>query len=281
MVLNAQMKSLDNPFFVFNNALNKNIKPQPWLDQATLLKNLGFDGMEGRETKGFLEAIKTFKAKGLKFYTNYVKIDIDQEQPYEKEWQQVLPKLEGSNLILWAHIHSKKYKPSNTEADNIIVPILQELLDLAEPYGVRIAIYPHVDFLAEKVEDSFRLASKANRENIGSVFNLCHFLKTDKAENLEKAINHTFTKLFAVSICGADSGDTQNMGWDRLIQPLGSGTFDVYRLVEMLKDKGYKGPIGLQCYDIKTPPELHLKQSRETWETYKQKYTNNNYQLKN
>jgi len=137
-----------------------------------------------------------------------------------------------------------------------------------------LAIYHHVSLLAEKVEDSFRLAQKTNRENVGSVFNLCHFLKTDLEENLAKVIDLTFPKLFAVSICGADGGDTKSMGWDRLIQPLGQGSFDVYRLVELLVEKGYQGPIGLQCYNLKGSPENYLPQSTETWKTFKQKYSN-------
>ena len=170
------------------------------------------------------------------------------------------------------HIHSAKYKPSDEAADEVVVPILQELADFANPYGVRLAIYHHVGFLAEKVEDSYRLALKVNRQNVGSVFNLCHFLKTDSEENLEKVLNLTLPKLFAVSISGADGGNTKSMDWDRLIQPLGQDTFEVYRVVEMLADNGYLGPIGIQCYNIKGSPEIYLKQSIDAWKTFKQKY---------
>lgn len=271
-ILYGQEKGLDNPFFVFNNALNKNVEPKPWEEQAALLKKYGYDGMEARETDGLLEAMGAFKQVGLKFYTDYVKIDIDQEQPYSPKWKEVLPKLKGSNMILWVHIHSEKYKPSDEAADQIIVPILREMADMAKTYGVRIAIYPHFNFLAEKAEDSYRLAIKTDRENVGAVFNLCHFLKTDHEENLEKTLRAMMPKLFAVSISGADGGDTQKMDWDRLIQPLGQGSFDTYRVIEMLVDNGYKGSIGLQCYNIKTAPEIHLKQSANTWKTFKKKY---------
>ena len=267
-------RSLKNPFFVFNNGLNKQGLPFiPYNEQAALLKKYGFDGIEHRETHGILELKEALEKQGLKMYADYVKIDIDQKESYLPEWKKVIPELEGTGIILWCHIHSEKFNPSDEDADAQIVPILQELADFAKPYGVRLAIYHHVDLLAEKVEDSFRLAQKANRKNVGSVFNLCHFLKTDSEENLEKVINLTFPKLVAVSICGADGGDTKNMGWDRLIQPLGKGTFDVYRLVELLADRGFQGPIGLQCYNLKGSPEPYLKQSSETWSMFKQKYS--------
>ncbi|MDX9881561.1 MAG: DUF1080 domain-containing protein [Prolixibacteraceae bacterium] len=266
-------RSLKNPFFVFNNSLNKKDVPFiPYEEQALLLKKYGYDGIEHRETAGIMELKDAFDKQGLKIYADYVRIDIDQKEPYLPEWKEAIPKLKGTEIILWCHIHSEKYKPSDEAADKIIVPILQELADFAKPYGVRLAIYPHVDFLADKAEDSFRLATKANRENVGSVFNLCHFLKTDSEENLAKVIEMTLPKLFAVSVCGADGGDTRSMGWDRLIQPLGQGTFDVYRLVELLADRGYTGPIGLQCYNLKGAPEPYLKQSMEAWKSFKQKY---------
>ncbi len=264
---------LKNPFFVFNNSMNKSdIAPMPYAEQAKLLKTLGYDGMEYKETDGLPETIDLFKKQGLKIYTDYVRVDIDKDEPYLSEWKQVIPKLEGSGIILWLHLHSKKYVPSDEAADSVVVPILQDLADFAKPYGVRLAIYPHAGFLAEKAEDSFRLATKVNRENVGVVFNLCHFLKTSPDENIVPVIDQVLPKLFAVSISGADCGDTQNMDWNRLIRPLGQGTFDVYRLIELLADKGYSGPIGLQCYNLKGEPERYLKQSMETWKSFSRKY---------
>jgi hypothetical protein len=112
-----------------------------------------------------------------------------------------------------------------------------------------------------------------DRENVGTVFNLPHFLRTDSEENIEKVINLIYPKLFAVSICGADGGNTNAMDWDRLIQPLGQGTFDTYRLVEMLADKGFTGPFGLQCYGLKGAPENYLPQSGDAWRKFKLRYS--------
>ncbi len=267
-------RSLKNSFFVFNNGLNKKDLPFiPYAEQASILRKYGFNGIEHRETAGILELKEAIEKQGLKIYADYVAIDIDKEQPYLQEWKEVIPRLQGTGIILWCHLHSAKFKPSDETADALIVSILQELADFAKPFGVKLAIYHHAGLLAEKVEDSFRLAQKTNRENVGSVFNLPHFLKTDSAENLTKVIDLTLPKLFAVSICGADDGDTKNMGWDRLIQPLGKGSFDVYRLLEILADKGFKGPIGIQCYALTGAPETYLKLSAEALGNFKEKYS--------
>lgn len=137
-----------------------------------------------RETTGLLEAIGTMRKYGLRIYTDYMNVDIDKDEPYLSSWKEVIPQLKGSDLILWIHFHSKKYKPSDQAADDKIVDIVQELADYAKPYGIRIAIYHHIDFLVETAEDSYRIATKVNRDNVGSVLNLCHYLKTASEDDL-------------------------------------------------------------------------------------------------
>ena len=67
--------------------------------------------------------------------------------------------------------------------------------------------------------------------------------------------------LFVVSINGADhEGD-----WDRLIQTLDRGEYDVFALLSLLKKLGYDGPIGLQCYNIQGDIRENLTRSIGAW----------------
>jgi hypothetical protein len=188
----------------------------------------------------------------------------------------VIPKLKGKNVIIEFHVHSKIHKPSDEAADSIIVPVLQDLADFAKPYGVRLTVYPHYNYLVEKPEDSYRIAKKVNRSNFGTVFNLCHFLRSDSLPNLEKVLNLVLPNLMAVSVSGANNGNSKQMfkesGWNRLIMPLGKGSLDVYRIIELLAEKGYEGPIGIQCFSLKDKPEVFLQQSSDAIKSYKQRY---------
>lgn len=271
-------RTLKNPIVLFNNSLNgKDLPRLSYNDQALMVKKFGFDGMEYKEPRGFLETIDTFQNQGLKMITNYSKFDLDAKDFYQQEWKQVIPKLKGKGVVIEFVIYSKTYKPSDEAADSIIVPVLQELADFAKPYGVRLAVYPHVNLLVEKVEDSYRIAKKVNRSNFGTVFNLCHFLSTDSLSNLNKVLDLVLPNLFAVSISGADDGETIKMykksGWEHLIMPLGKGTLDVYRIVEYLAENGYDGPIGVQCFKLKGKPEEYLKQSGEAIKSFKERYS--------
>ncbi|MDA1122360.1 MAG: hypothetical protein O2887_18055 [Bacteroidetes bacterium] len=97
-------------------------------------------------------------------------------------------------------------------------------------------------------------------------------LKVEGEENWEEKISTALPYLFMVSINFIDSGNTKGMGWDRLIQPLGEGSFDKYKLVKLLKDNDYNGIFGLQCYDIKQDCEVTLTKSMNIWRSYQERY---------
>ena len=260
-------QTFNPPFFVFEDGLwnAKSDHEQYWSD---LVKECGFDGVELIGLDKVDTMIPALEKNNLKLFTLYIKIDIDSEQAYDSRLKEYLKKYKGKITNLWVHVHSSQYSVSDSQGDEVCIKIVSELADYAAKYGVNIAFYPHADFWLEKLDDGVRLAKKINKPNVGAVFNLCHFLKKDDKEKLEEKIVNAIPFLFLVSINGADDGDTQSYNWSRLIQPLGSGDFDVYNVLRILKDNGYNNPVGLQCYDIKGEPEFFLKESVKTWNEY-------------
>jgi len=107
------------------------------------------------------------------------------------------------------------------------------------------------------------LAKKVQHPNLGIMFNLCHFLKNEKPENLESVLKEAGTHLFSVSTCGADL-DGEN--WGTLIQTLNEGTFPQNRLFTALKQADFNGPVGLQCYAVKGDKQANLEKSVNAWE---------------
>ena len=67
-----------------------------------------------------------------------------------------------------------------------------------------------------------------------------------------------------MSINGTDDLD-EKPGWDHYIQPLDKGSFDVCAFLRTLKELGYMGPVGLQCYGIGGDTCEHLARSMEAW----------------
>jgi len=237
-------------------------------DQVKLLKNLGYDGIELEGLDNYEEKLNILDKYSLKVYMVYIQIDLEKAEPYDTRLHDFIKKVNGRGVTLWLHIHSEKYGPSDPAGDTLCVPVLQKLADFARKYNVNLALYPHSRFWLEKVGDSVRLTQKSDRDNLGAVFNLCHFLKTDTRDSLELKLVKSIPYLSAVSVNGADDGNTHDMEWTRLIQPLGEGSFDVLNILRLLKINNYMGPIGLQCYDIKGDPALFLKTSITSWNRY-------------
>jgi len=144
-----------------------------------------------------------------------------------------------------------------------VVPVLREVADLAAGAGLRVALYPHQGDWVETIGDAVRVARKVDRKNLGTMFNLCHWLRVDDTSRREETLEEAMPYLFAVSINGADPPPG---GWDKLIQPLGSGSFDVAGLLRTLHRLGYNGPIGLMCYGLGGDAEVHLRKSMEAWD---------------
>ena len=74
-------------------------------------------------------------------------------------------------------------------------------------------------------------------------------------------------RLWAVSINGADEFDDKP-GWGHYIQPLGRGSFDMLAFLKTLRQLGYTGPIGLQCYGIQGDVRDTLAESMKAWRGY-------------
>ena len=110
-----------------------------------------------------------------------------------------------------------------------------------------------------------RVADKVNRPNVGAMFNLCHWLRVCEDRDYKTRLQKAMPRLFAVSINGADERDEKTTNWKRYIQPLGSGDFDMATFLKTLKQLGYKGPIGLQCFGIGGDAREHLARSMAAW----------------
>jgi len=238
--------------------------------QTKLLKELGFDGMELMGLDRMDEKLAALDQQNLQLFMVYIAVNLEKQEHFDPRLFDFIKKVKNKGVTLWLHILSEKLKPSDSSGDELCVPIIQQIADFALEYGVNVALYPHTDFWLEKVDDSVRLTQKINRRNVGAVFNLCHFLKADEKNLLEEKLVKAIPYLVAVSINGADDGATHDMQWDRLIQPLGHGSYDVLNVLRILKDNRYPGPVGLQCYAIPGKPEEFLKTSAETWKEYLQ-----------
>ena len=258
-----------NPFFAMDTAL-RDSKLKSADDQAALLKELGYAGIGA---SGYLsdEFMAAFERRGLKVFNTYLTLDFDSATPgVDPKLKDLIARLKGRDTALWLAIgkvsrDGMSLQPSDPAGDAIVVPRLSELADLARASGVRIALYPHTAFWVERVDDALRVVEKVKQPNVGATFNLCHWLKVEGDRDPKPVLKAALPHLFFVSINGADHGDTRTMDWNRLIQPLGTGSFEVGGLLRVLKELGYAGPVGFQGYGIQGDSREILAKTMLAW----------------
>ena len=250
-----------NPFFALCIGTHDAATKTP-ADQAKLLKELGYAGNCHLWCDGVEETLAALDDAGLELFQVYVRVSIDPSKPkYDPQLPEVIKRLKGHRTTLGLLVSGAP--ASATENDDRAVAIVREIGDMAKASGIRAALYPHTGDFIERLEDAVRIAEKVDRENVGAMFNLCHWMKVDGRQPLEPLLKSAMPHLFVVTINGADNAPGE--GWDRLIRPLDQGTFDNRRLMGLLAKLGYKGPVGLQCYGIRGDMRDNLARSMTAW----------------
>ncbi len=247
------------PFFAFDNGVGRD---QGWLppQQAKLTAELGFDGIGYSRVEDFDARYAACDANGQRIFSFYESFSVGKEDPISPTTLQHLPQLKGRDAILWINVQG-------SGTDDEAVAAFQKLADEAGKHGVRVAIYPHANTYVETSERTLRLAKAVGRKNFGMSINICHELKAGRGDDLIEIAKDSINHLFLVSINGADGvqDPARERGWARLIQPLGEGDFDLLLFLQQLRDSGYSGPIGLQCYQIPGKTDEILKKSMRAW----------------
>lgn len=266
----AAPPGLPNAFYAMDTCTKhpyprNDITPAQQLD---LLKELGYAGIAWTEeapaqVRATAEAAE---ARGLKMFTIYcgATVTAEGELKPSAEIGPIMEALRGHGTLIWLHLGGKGPQIETLSADSPAVGQLRSLAATAQQNGLRIAIYPHIGDWTERFEDALRLARLVDRENFGVTFNLCHALATGDEDRIPALLEEAGPRLFAVTINGADAG-LKGPRWDRLIQTLDRGSYDVGIVLRTLKRLGYEGPIGLQGYGLGGDRRENLARSIAAW----------------
>ena len=257
----APAKSL--PVYAFQNGVHfKTVK-----ERVKVLEELGYDGIgSAKLSKSDLslpDRLKAYEKAGLKIFSFYIGGKLSSEgHTFQSEIPEAIRQLKGHDTILELYIQGSK--KSNT--DEQAITFVQKIADLAEKSGLRVVLYPHAGFYIDTLGDAIRVARKCQRNNVGVMFNLCHFLKVEPKANLKATLLEAKDLLWQVSTSGAEIGGTN---WGQLIQTLDRGDFDQKALFQILDEIGFSGNVGFQCYAIRGNSRENLKRSMDAWKKLK------------
>ncbi len=247
---------LTQSFFVFDNGVGRD---QQWTteQQAEALAKFGYAGIGYSGTDHLDERLETFEHHKLRVFNIYVPCHVDKEPMYGDDLKAAIARLKDTGVVIWLTVQGA------AEDDTNAVKAVTEIADLAAASNLKVALYPHAGFFVADIEDALRVVRKVDRKNVGVTFNLCHELNAGNEARFDQLLEEAAPYLFLVSINGAD----HEGGWDKLIQPLGKGNFDLNRLLRKIFAIGYEGPIGLQCYQVPGDTLANLEHNMKQWKS--------------
>ncbi len=246
-------------FFAFDNGVGRG----KWTpeQQAAALKELGYDGISYNYTtpEALAAWIRAFDAQKLNIYGLYVPSAIGKPDHFPKGLEDAIRMLKGRGTVIW--LNMSNVRKTKGDMDEEAVEVIRQVAGWSQASGLRVALYGHKDLYIETGEDGLRLADKVNRKNVGCSVNLCHELMVGNGDRLLEILKSCARRMFLVSINGADQ-DGKPEGF---ILTLDKGTYDVLPFLRQLKAVGYRGPVGLQCYNIPGDINENLKNSMAAW----------------
>ena len=244
-------------FFAFDNGVGRGeLTP---MQQATMLKELGYDGIGYTGTAQLAERQRAFADAGLSITSLYVACKLGAPAPCDAGLLESLPLLKDRGIALWLTVHGQGDDAAAAAAVRLVA-------EPAARIGVPVVLYPHHGFRIATAEQALPIVELLALPNVGLSINLCHELRAGNGPRLSQIIRATAKHLRLVSINGAEPAGE---AWNALIKPLGEGSFDVLGMLRELHHVGYVGPIGLQCYAVPGNQRENLQRSLATWRAYR------------
>jgi sugar phosphate isomerase/epimerase len=240
-----------NPFYAMDTAFRR---PGTTLEQQLdLLKDLGYAGIAwtGDDPEPAKKVAEQAEKRGLKMFTIYCAATVtpDGKLSHSANLPKLMAALRPHGTIIWLHIGGKGPAFDTLKCDEPLVKTLRELAADADGNSLSIAVYPHVGEWTERVQNAVRLAKTVDRKNFCVTFNLCHCLAMGDETHIPELLAEARPYLKTVTINGADAG-VKGAQWNRLIQTLDKGSYDVGIVLRALKKLDFQGPIGFQGYGI-------------------------------
>jgi sugar phosphate isomerase/epimerase len=250
--LSLSASAAEPPLIAFDNGVGRgDLNP---VQQAALLKELGYAGIGYTGVGHWSERHQAFAAAGLAIASLYVGCQLGSPPRCDAGLLEAIPNLEGTGTMLWMTV-------SGSGDDAAVDAAVRLVAEPAAQHHVQVALYPHSGLRISTALQALAVVQRLAMPNLGLMLNLCHELRAGNEAHLPDIIHACAAALRGVSINGAEhDGD-----WSRLIKPLGEGGFDVAALLTALHANGYAGPFGLQCYNVPGDQRANLTASMAAW----------------
>lgn len=241
----------------------------PVKEVAALMKEIGYKSVAvSTEEPQFNERMKAFREASLRIGGVSLLWTTDGvSDSFNIPMDLVLSKVRDTGAIIMFGI---SVKDGATVTDERIVEQLSARAKEAQKAGVTLGIYPHLGMRVCRFEHGNRIAEAVDHPALGVCFVLNHYMKQSDEKDLPASVRAAKDRLVATVINGSATGNTKAMGWDRLIQHIDQGEFDLAGLLDLIcGELKFKGPVFVQCVNIQAPTRSTLEATHTAWQDLK------------
>lgn len=234
--------------------------------RCEMLRELGYDGtyltLWNEPSWADLERLPRVKEKhGIDVSGVFCTVDIaaPDDHPDNNRVLAMLKSVEGcSNIEVCVKGKDNTVTPSDPRWDDSAARWLERMLGVAEPRNLTLSLYPHIVNWVERVEDGVRLCKRMQHPNLGVVFCGFHWFAAD-GKDLRGTLKAAAPYLRSANVCG--SRKPGPVGGVATIETLDRGELDNFMVLAALAEAGYRGPVGIQGYNVQGDPYLNLERS--------------------
>ncbi|WP_394236801.1 sugar phosphate isomerase/epimerase family protein [Niallia oryzisoli] len=220
--------------------------------------------------------IKPLSLNALCFFNNRTKEDEEKVIEEFKEYLEICKKINCEYIcVVPSNIDvTEKGKTLTEEVNASCVQVLTQLSDLAEPYGVKIAI----EFIGipqntvNTFAQAFDIVKQVNRDNVGLVYDTFQF--TGMGSRFEDVTDDAAEKIFIFHINDVDGYPVGQMHDTNRVWP-GHGVIDLEAHLKRLKELNYDFAASVELFRpeyYQMDPEEVIKKAKETTLEVLEKY---------
>lgn len=220
--------------------------------------------------------IKPLSLNALCFFNNRTKEDEEKVIKEFKEYLEICKKIDCEYIAVVPSNFdvTEKGKTLTEEVNASCVRVLTHLSDLAEPYGVKIAL----EFIGipentvNTFAQAYQIVKEIDRENVGLVYDTFQF--TGMGSRFEDVTPETAEKLFIFHINDVDGYPVGQMRDTDRVWP-GHGVIDLKAHLQKLKELNYDFVTSVELFRpeyYQMDPEEVIKKAKETTLEVLEKY---------
>ena len=262
---------MSTPVYAMDTSFYHSLGAYDFDARCEMLRELGFDAtyltLWSEDGWADVPRLATVKERfALDVAAVYATLDVsaDDDDRGNRRIVELFDRLEGCDTV---EISIRSSDPalatSDPAGDDAAIGWLQTCLEAAEPRGITVALYPHLNFWLERIEDAVRLCRAIDHPLLRTVFTGYHWYAVD-GKHLDARLRETAPYLTLANVCGSRRFDNGS-GLPATIEPLDEGELDNFAVLGALRDAGYGGMVGIQGYSIGGDVYTKLKRSLATF----------------